>query len=146
MCVCVCAGQYLCVSVCVCLSNRLFHNYIDGLRHVFLHVCDLRGAVAGHLLAACLQYGQVLASAVSRLVSAAAATPFLPQSSPLISPSLPLTDVATPPPLSFLWAQPVLTLNICPGGACSVLTRGGGGLKKRGVGFKPDTHTHFLCV
>lgn len=42
--------------------------------------------MAGHLLAACLQYGQVLASAVSRLVSAAAVTPLC---SPLISPSLP---------------------------------------------------------
>lgn len=63
--------------------------------------------MAGHLLAACLHYGQVLASAVSRLVSAAAALPptsthppiphthpFLSSSSsvfssPLFSPSLP---------------------------------------------------------
>lgn len=33
--------------------------------------------VAGHLLAACLQYGQVLVSAASRLISAAAASPLV---------------------------------------------------------------------
>lgn len=116
---------------------------------MFLYVCDLVcvwGAVAGHLLAACLQYGQVLASAVSRLVSAAAATPLLP---PVLSSHLPpptsLTDVATPPPpLNFLWAQPVLTWNICPGGACFCL--GGCGVKEEGRGSLTTSVCLWICT
>lgn len=71
--------------------------------------------------------------------------PFFP---PVLLSSLPLsplTDVATPPPpLSFLWAQPVLTLNICPGGACSGLESGVGVKKKSRVGLK-HTYTFSVC-
>lgn len=68
--------------------------------------------------------------------------PSLPPSLPPLPPSPPTDVAATTASLCFLWVQPVLTLNICPGGACSGLWGGGRG-EKSGVGLK---RTKFQIV
>lgn len=104
--------------------------------------------MAGHLLAACLQYGQVLASAVSRLVSAAAAALLLPHFSPLL-----FSHLSLPPPPDRCSHTTTTTSQLFMGPACFdfkyLPRRCSFCLGKTGVGLQPDTptrHTSPTCV
>lgn len=100
--------------------------------------------MAGHLLDACLQYGQVLASAVSRLVSAAAATIF-PPSTPLISPSLPPDRCSHTTTASQLFMGPAcFDFKYLPRRRLFWSGEWGGGEEEEQS--RLETHIHVLCV
>lgn len=135
----VCLGC-VCVSfmyVCLCVTQLIPQFVINS--HIFAVCVCVWGAVVGHLLAACPQYGQVLASAVSRLVSAAAATPLLHPALPShLSPSDRCSHTTT-------------TSQLFMGPACfdfkylprrRLFSMGKEGLKKSGVCAWNDTHSH----
>lgn len=110
MCVYVSLGLYLCLQLHIPQLDRFRHVFCVIFEGLWLDICSPRVSSMDRCWRQqCPDSFRQLLSPLSALLSS------LPPS--------PLTDVATPPPppLSFLWAQPVLTLNICPGGACSVL-------------------------